>query len=235
MQLKRVGPSPLLPAVGSLFRSIVPAPTLGAPAHVTGLGVPLAGRPEGRVGWKVERSDRRIRFAVWCAVGDASSAADTAQALLDVPFEQTPASTLAGAHVALFGTDGAVAAVVDIDLDRRELSAATLGDVTVIVAADSDPAVVPSQPGVLGVGPPPAIAALRSHRFPWEDDVRVLVHTAGIEAGDDLAARLTITHPVVACSTLVRDHRRPHADVCVVAARIGSSAHEESIDGMMSA
>ncbi|HYG93929.1 MAG TPA: hypothetical protein VD859_10110 [Nocardioides sp.] len=43
MQLKRVGPSPLLPALGSLFRSVVPAPTVGAPAHVTGLGVPLAG------------------------------------------------------------------------------------------------------------------------------------------------------------------------------------------------
>jgi len=237
MLLKSVEAGDLMPVAGTVFHAnLPPEPQPDSTAlEVTGIAVPAVSEADGKVGWRAQvAEDGRLRIAVCHALGDGEEAAEVTRTVLGLPFGRTPAETLTSFHVALFGTVGAAALVVEIDAEQRELWFAGTGDVTLVVAADGVATAMPSQFGTLGLGPPVALASLRSHRTTWERDLRLLIHTAGVDSPREVTTSLAATaHPALACATLVKDHLAEADEACVVAARIGSAEQDERIDGMM--
>ncbi|GAB2973655.1 hypothetical protein [Nocardioides montaniterrae] len=121
-------------------------------------------------------------------------------------------STLEDYRAALGWGPTVGAALVEIDLARRVLSAAWSGGVVLSATADSS-STTHASGGTTADGP------VRELTLRWERSLSLTVHTRGIRPAPELAPSLD-RHPALTCATLMRDHREPTPVACVVSARV---------------
>jgi anti-sigma regulatory factor (Ser/Thr protein kinase) len=117
-------------------------------------------------------------------------------------------------HTALRPTRGAAVALLDIDWNRNELLAASIGNLVVAIATDAGSKRVPSYNGIVGHATP----TVRELPYPIEPHSIVIMHSDGLTASWQLERYpgLLRHHAAVIAGVLYRDCTRRRDDSMVV-------------------
>jgi anti-sigma regulatory factor (Ser/Thr protein kinase) len=188
--------------------------------EVDGLSVAKPGEETCGDGWAVVQRPGRCVLLVADGLGhgpEAATAAREARRAFLARSATPVLEILRGAHDALRPTRGAAAAVADIDLERRLVRFAGVGNISGTVIADGATRSMVSQHGVLGHGTP----KLQDFTYPWPPGATIVLHSDGLTSRWTLDRYPGITRrlPLVAAAVLYRDFRRGGDDTTVVVVR----------------
>jgi hypothetical protein len=117
----------------------------------------------------------------------------------------------------LRSTRGAAAAVAEIDLFRRQVRYAGVGNISGSILAGGKSQSLVSHNGTVGH----EMRRVQEFTYPWPPDALLVLHSDGLatqwrlDRHPGLAAR----HPGLVAGVLYRDHARGRDDVTVVVAR----------------
>jgi anti-sigma regulatory factor (Ser/Thr protein kinase) len=174
--------------------------------------------------WAVSRGRDRNTVLIVDGLGHGLFAFDAAQQALRAFWELEgigPAASLSAIHEAMRGsgaTRGVVAAVAEIDWQRRELRYAGAGNIATTLVPVAGPAHnLVSHSGTLGDN------ATRFEEFThaWPDQGLLVTHSDGLSSHWDLEGYPGITrkHPSLIAGVLYRDFANRRDDVVVVVGR----------------
>ena len=221
----RPGPGPLGGTVvlsQVLARSVPPA---AGEVEIGAVCVPVDGETVCGDGWAADGADGRCAVLVADGLGHGILAAEASQAAIAVfrdRGEADPTAFLARAHAALRPTRGAAASIACIDLRRRTVRYAGVGNVAGRLVAEDRARSMISHNGTLG---------LQIHRtvdaeYPWVEGGVLVMATDGLVTGWSVEgyAGLLRRHPAVIAAVLYRDWSRSRDDVTVVVVRIPPQA-----------
>ncbi len=193
-----------------------------APEAVAAAGLvrPIGGERVSGDGYGMRLVDGRLQVMLCDALGHGQLAHATTQTVLGL-FRDAPPLRPAGVldHLQRTGahTRGAVAAVVDFDLDGAGVTCASLGNIAGWVVGPSGRRGITAQPGFVGDRQKRTI---REYTYPTGHGTVVVLHTDGLTDKWDLSSYpgLLARSPVVVAGTLLRDAgvRRDDAGVLVV-------------------
>jgi anti-sigma regulatory factor (Ser/Thr protein kinase) len=182
--------------------------------------VPYPGLPVCGDAWAAHVSGERATVIVCDGLGHGDGAAAAAAAVItafgaapEVPLPEI----LARADRAARATRGAAATVARIDLSRRELVVAGVGNVAVWVAGDALKQLV-TQHGTLGQVIPPQI---REERYPFAPGALLVLCSDGIKSRWSFEDHpgLIARQPATIATVLWRDLARGRDDASVVVVR----------------
>ncbi len=183
--------------------------------------VPKHGEAVAGDAWAVASSRQRDALLVVDGLGHGPLALEAAeQALLTFRqhAEQPPESLLATLHEALRTTRGAVAAVAEIDWQRRELRYAGAGNIAgTLVPLEGRASSLLSHSGTLGS----SVTRFQEFAHPWPDQGLLILHSDGLSQHWDLGAYpgLRRKHPSLIAAVLYRDFSDRRDDAVVLVAR----------------
>lgn len=190
---------------------------------IGGIRVPKTGEVVCGDGWAFAGRDGVGTFCVVDGLGHGQLAFEVAE-LAAKTFvqggEMSPRETLEAMHGALRGTRGAAAAVTRVDVQRRIVTHAGVGNVAgTIVCADGDRQMV-SHGGIVGHD----ARRITEFTYPWRDDALLVLATDGLQTHWDLARYpgLIARAPALVAGVLYRDWNRGRDDTTVVVARAES-------------
>jgi len=194
-----------------------------SPLKIGVVSEPIAGETECGDGW----GTRVLADSVTCMVVDglghgvlAAEAAREAEKILASTKETSPSNILRDMHDALKKTRGAAAAIARIDLIRRLVIFAGVGNISATVVAPDTRRGLASHNGTLGhhIG--------RSQEFtvPWNRDNILIMHSDGLSTRWDLDKYPGIRSkdPGMIAAVLHRDFSRLRDDVTVLVAKAPS-------------
>ncbi len=221
-----------VPASGTVIsaRVWVPAPGVSnrSEAHssleVGGVCLPMAGEVECGDAWAFEEfAPGQASLIVADGLGHGPKAAEASSAAV-ASFRSHPSigpgEHLEAIHQAIKGTRGAAVAVASIDLDRREVRFAGVGNIAATVLGDDGQRRgLVSHNGTVGGN----MRKTQEFTVPWSDDALLVMHSDGLASQwrlDDASALRRKATGVIA-GVLYRDHSRRRDDVTVVVARGG--------------
>ncbi len=188
--------------------------------------LPVAGEQECGDAWaSAEPSPGRVLVMVADGLGHGPLAATASNAAVAVlrggRAGADPADILRATHEALRGTRGAAVAVALVDLGRREVRFAGVGNIAATVLGPGSRHGLASLPGVVGL----EIRKVQEFAQPWPPAALLVMNSDGLttqwrlERSSPLASR----HPALIAGALYRDHARGRDDATVVVARDGGA------------
>ncbi len=192
--------------------------------EVGGVCLPVAGEVECGDAWAFEESaPGQASLIVADGLGHGPKAAEASNAAVDL-FRKAPSiglcEHLEAIHSAIKGTRGAAVAVASIDLDRREVRFAGVGNIAATVLdGDGRRRGLVSHNGTVGGN----MRKTQEFTVPWSDDGLLVMHSDGLGTQwrlDD-ASGLRRKAPGVIAGVFYRDFGRGRDDVTVVVARGG--------------
>lgn len=199
-----------------------PGPRAGDALEVGAVCLPVAGERESGDAWASAWPSPGLGLlmvADGLGHGPLAAAASNAAvaALRRGAGGTSPAEILRAAHEALKGTRGAAVAVALVDLGRREVRFAGIGNISATVLSPGARHGLVSLPGVVGL----EIRKVQEFAQPWPPGSLLVMHSDGLATHWrlDRASPLASRHPGVVAGALYRDHARGRDDVTVVVAR----------------
>jgi anti-sigma regulatory factor (Ser/Thr protein kinase) len=194
--------------------------------------LPRSGEVQSGDAWALAAVDDGALLLVADGLGHGPEAARAAGEAVRV-FRQRPhsdpAALLADVHAALKSTRGAAVAAAFMDLRRREIRYAGVGNIAgTIVDGDATRSMV-SHNGTLGH----EVRKIQEFVYPWPPGSLVVVHSDGLQTHWRLGRYpgVIARHPAVVAGLLYRDFDRGRDDVTVVVARETASSGAPPSDG----
>jgi anti-sigma regulatory factor (Ser/Thr protein kinase) len=210
------------PGRGSVVTATVLAADRGAAARfaIGGLSVPYPGLTVCGDGWDAHVDGDRATVVVCDGLGHGDGAAAAAAAVI-AAFRAAPDAPLPAilerADRAARATRGAAATAIRLDLARRELAVAGVGNVAAWLVGDAARQLV-TQHGTLGQAAPTHI---REERHPVPSHGLIVLCSDGIKSRWNLEGHpgLTVRDPLTIAGALWRDLARGRDDASVVVVR----------------
>lgn len=213
---------------GTVVLSQVLARNAAPPAVEVELGavcVPVDGETVCGDGWAVDGTHGSCAILVVDGLGHGYLAAEAAAAAVAVfrdRGEADPNAFLSRAHAALRPTRGAAASVAYIDLVRRVVRYAGVGNVAGRLVTEDRSRNMISHNGTLGL----QVSRTAETQYPWMEGGLLIMATDGLVTGWSLEGYLGILrrHPAVIAGVLYRDWSRGRDDATVVVVRVPPQA-----------
>ncbi len=186
------------------------------------ISTPAPGETECGDGWRVAQTDSMAAVVVADGLGHgplAAKAANEAMRVFDQEPFVSPGAYLENAHQSLRSTRGAALAIARVNLDRRVLVYAGIGNISGnIINADAHNRALPSHNGTIGV----QIRKVQEFEFPLTDNQLLLMHSDGLQGRWNLADYPGLVRRNVAliAAVLYRDFKRGRDDTTVLALRM---------------
>jgi anti-sigma regulatory factor (Ser/Thr protein kinase) len=185
-------------------------------------GVCVAAKGEEQCGdaWDEEPRVDGVTILVVDGLGHGPLAATAAAAAVEAfrrARGQAPAPRLQAVHAAMRGTRGAAGAIADVDLGRRRVRFAGIGNIGAVVVDGDSPRFLMSHNGTLGH----AARRIDEVEAAWPARGLLLMYSDGLTTPRELGAYpgLLERHPSLVAGVLWRDLSRGRDDVTVVVAR----------------
>lgn len=164
--------------------------------------------------------DRRIRLMMCDGSGHGPLAAIAAQAAVREFYADRsggPGDILGRIHTAMRGTRGGAVAVADLDLDRRTVRLAGLGNIAASVVADGRKRGMLSVPGIAGY----QARTIKTFDYALPAGATVVMHSDGLTErwNPENRERLFGGDPLVIATALLRDAGTRQDDASVLVAR----------------
>ena len=181
---------------------------------------PISGEQECGDGWSVRTTVDTVLLMVVDGLGHgilAAEAAREAEKIFAGTREMSPAAILDDTHAALRKTRGAAEAIAKIELEKKRLSFAGIGNVSASIVSPGSSRSMASHNGTLGM----SIERLQEFTCPWNDDSVLVMHSDGLGTRWDLERYpgLWNKSPSLIAGVLHRDFCRQRDDVTVLVAR----------------
>lgn len=199
-----------------------PSPGKPFPEPASGaVSVPKPGEQACGDGWCHHDRENGFRLMVVDGLGHGPSAAEAAHAAVRVFVEDeadSPGTVLERMHAALRPTRGAAVSIADVDLVRRRVVFAGIGNVAgVLVAEDGTSRRMVSHNGTAGH----IAKRVQEFVYPFEGRPLVVLCSDGLGTSWSLASYpgLLRRHPTLIAGVLYRDFNRTRDDVTVLVAR----------------
>jgi anti-sigma regulatory factor (Ser/Thr protein kinase) len=218
-----------LPGKGAAFcmtirREVQPAAYRGA--FVLGaVCLPIASETVCGDAWHMQAATGAASIMVADGLGHGPDARIASQAAVDVLKRDgvvSPVRAMELAHAALRNTRGAAVAAMQIDVSRRTMSFAGVGNIAASIQTVDGRRQMMSHNGIVGNN----IRKIQEFSFPWERETLLIVHSDGLGSHWDLRdyPGLEYRHPALIAAVLYRDHARERDDVTVIAIKNSLSA-----------
>lgn len=198
-----------------------PKETNGAHFAVSGVCIPRSGEDACGDDWFARRSGHGLMLGVSDGLGHGYAAADASAAarrvFCDAP-PSSPAALLEKMHQSMRGTRGAAVAIADIDLDRRSVDFAGIGNVVALLSSPAGTRHCVSHNGIVGGDRAPRI---QQFSYPVATEAVFIMHSDGLSTHWDLDAYagLLARDPSLIAGVLFRDFKRDRDDATVVVAK----------------
>jgi anti-sigma regulatory factor (Ser/Thr protein kinase) len=181
---------------------------------------PISGEQECGDGWSLRTTMDTVLLMVVDGLGHgilASEAARGAEKIFAGTKELSPAAILNETHGALRQTRGAAEAIAKIELRKKLLSFAGIGNISASIVAPGASRSMASHNGTLGMN----IERVQEFSCPWNDDSVLVMHSDGLATRWDLERYpgLWTKAPSLIAAVLHRDFSRHRDDVTVLVAR----------------
>lgn len=188
--------------------------------EVGAVSVPVAHETVSGDAWALSETSFNPRLLMVDGLGHGSAAALAAAEAtksLQLDGARTPLDFVNRAHLAMAPTRGAALAVVDFDLERRQLTFVGVGNISGRVWDSTMERNFVSSHGIVGH----EIHTPREYQYPWPQDASVVMATDGLLTrwSLDKYPGLRLRHPSLLAGVLFRDFERGNDDVTVVAVR----------------
>lgn len=195
----------------------------GTPAELpgeasAGITRPIEGEEVCGDAYAVCDEDERMQLMMCDGSGHGHLAAWAAQAAVRAFHEDRsggPESVLARIHTAMRGTRGGAVAVADLDLARRTVRFAGLGNIAASVVVDDRKHVMVSVPGIAGY----QARTIKAFDYPLPADATVVMHSDGLTERWTPRHRLFHRAPLLVAAALLRDAGVRKDDAGVLVAR----------------
>lgn len=180
----------------------------------------MAGEEECGDGWGARSFGGAIVLMVVDGLGHgllASEAAREAERVFGSTKETFPQNILQDAHLALKKTRGAAMSIARIDLEKRLLSFAGVGNVSACIVAPGSSRSLAWHNGTLGQ----QMERLQEFTAPWNKDSILVMHSDGLASRWDLERYpgIWMKPPSMIAALLHRDFSRGRDDVTVLVAK----------------
>lgn len=189
-------------------------------AHPLQIGVisePLAGEEACGDGWGAKVLKDSLTVMVVDGLGHgilASDAAREGERVFSTTKETSPQSILQEAHLALKKTRGAAMSIAKIELEKRLLLFAGVGNVSASIVSPGSSRSLAWHNGTLGQ----QMERLQEFTVPWNENSILVMHSDGLGSRWDLERYPGIwtKHPSTIAAVLHRDFTRGRDDVTVL-------------------
>ena len=226
----------------------LPGVGTGLLAHVWGAqGARECGSPEPRTGvvclphpgekicgdaWAVDHRPTGSVVLVADGLGHGPSAAEAASGAVHV-FEDnpglSPAELIEAVHAALHHTRGAALAVARVDVPRRTVHFAGVGNISGVILSPGGNRHMVSHAGTVGH----VVRRIREFEYPWPETTYghaplLVMHSDGLATRWSLGSYpgLATRHPGLIAGVLYRDHGRRTDDLTVVVVQLRNADAE---------
>ncbi|HEY9791927.1 MAG TPA: SpoIIE family protein phosphatase [Candidatus Obscuribacterales bacterium] len=166
--------------------------------------------------WAARRGKGTVQVAVTDGLGHGPAAAIASDACMQVFFEESasrlrPGDLLRRMHEATRHTNGAAAAIAELDAAHGVLTYSGVGNIATRMSSASNQKSCASMPGGLGFQLP----KVREFTYPWTEEVGLLMNSDGITTSVAMDG-LRNHHPSLIAAILYRDFKRGTDDATVV-------------------
>lgn len=191
-----------------------PTASLGA------VSLPKPGETECGDAWSIRPRANGVTLMVADGLGHGPLAAEAAAAavrVFDADYRLPSTEILKRMHLALRPTRGAAVAIADLDMERRRISFAGIGNVAGIIVSSSGMRQMVSHNGMVGH----MIKRIQEFSYPFDGTPLVVLCSDGLSTRWSLDAYpgLVQHHPTLIAGILYRDFRRGRDDVTISVAR----------------
>jgi anti-sigma regulatory factor (Ser/Thr protein kinase) len=203
-----------------LWSQALPAGDPGIGLDVGAVSRPCPGEQVCGDAWAAESSPGRRVFVVADGLGHgpvAAAAAREAVRVFGTTVALTPAEVIQAIDPALRSTRGAAVLVVEVNLDKRQVCCAGVGNISGTIFADGTSRSLVSHNGTVGH----SVRRVQEFVYPFPPGAILVLHTDGLatrwrlDQYPGLAAR----DPALIAGVLYRDVKRGRDDVTVVVLR----------------
>ena len=196
------------------------APRSTIPFQIGVVSEPISGEEVCGDGWAVRSVAGAVLMMVVDGLGHGMMAHEAAQEAKRVLLETKhfePERIVQDVHAALKKTRGAAMAIAKVDLEKRVLQFAGVGNIAAGIASPGSSRGLPSHNGTLGQ----QATRVQEFSYPWNPDNVLIMHSDGLATRWDLEKYPGIwnKHPSIVAALLHRDFCRGRDDVTVLVAR----------------
>jgi anti-sigma regulatory factor (Ser/Thr protein kinase) len=191
-------------------------------SSVAVVNLPKADEKVSGDGWSYSFNDSTKTFLVVDGLGHGVLAAEASRRAVQI-FQQNsqevPASILEAIHDGLRSTRGAAAAITQVDLSKKIIHYAGVGNINSAIITSSTSRRMVSHNGTLGH----EIRRLNEFTYDLPDDGGLLMHSDGLGSQWDFRKYpgLLSHHPQIVNSILYRDFHKDRDDVTVLFSTLG--------------
>ncbi len=184
------------------------------------VSVPIQGETLCGDNMSVAQQNGMLSIMLADGLGHGALAANASEEAVRIfeqgPFLQ-PAAILAAAHSPLRTTRGAAMAIAHIELNRRSVRYAGVGNIAGFLMCNGESRGLFSHNGTVGL----QIRKIQEFDYPYPERSLLVLHSDGIQSRWDLAnfPGLSQRHPAVIAGVLFRDFRRDRDDATVAVVR----------------
>jgi anti-sigma regulatory factor (Ser/Thr protein kinase) len=190
------------------------------PIDVGIVSTPIKGEEVCGDGWGVKKTVHSMLFMVVDGLGHgilAAEAARAAERIFAMPSNDSPTMILQGSHDSLQKTRGAAMAVASLDIEKRLVSFAGVGNISGSIVRAVASHGMASHNGTVGH----LLHRIQEFTFPWDSDSILVMHSDGVKSGCDLKQYPGVwsKHPALIAGMLYRDFSRERDDVTILVAK----------------
>lgn len=182
-----------------------------------GVSVAQAGEPVCGDGWAAKIGPAGAQLLLVDGLGHGEFAAEAARAAVTAfgaNVGRSAPTALEAIHAALRSTRGAAASIAHIDLGRRRVVYAGVGNISGVLVDGDKARHMVSHPGTLGF----EARHFAEFVYPWPEQGVLIMHSDGLGSRWSLAEYpgLAARHPLIVAGVLYRDFSRRRDDVTVL-------------------
>ncbi|MBI3949862.1 MAG: SpoIIE family protein phosphatase [Acidobacteria bacterium] len=207
-------------AVLARFWSRPPKANSSSRLEIGAVCLPQPGEQICGDGWEISQSADRYSIMIADGLGHGPLAGEAAREAIRVfqqNSERSPAEIIEAAHAALRSTRGAAVALAEVDLVKRVIQFAGVGNIAGVVLSVGKNQNLVSLNGTVGH----EVRQIREFTYPWPEEALLILHSDGLATHRSLERYpgLALKHPSLIAGMLYRDHNRGRDDVAVVVAK----------------
>jgi len=190
------------------------------PLEIAVISEPIAGEDVCGDGWGVRNMTDAVNIMVIDGLGHgilAAEAAREAERIMSETHMDRPETILHDMHAALRKTRGAACGISKIDLEKRLLNFAGVGNISTSVVAPGTSRTLASHNGILGQN----MERIQEFAVPWNENSVLVMHSDGLGTRWDLERYPGIWNKraSLVAAVLYRDFCRGRDDVTVLVAK----------------
>ncbi|MGA9529785.1 MAG: ATP-binding SpoIIE family protein phosphatase [Terriglobales bacterium] len=198
-----------------------------SPIDVGVVSVPIKGEEVCGDGWGAKKTADAVMFMVVDGLGHGILAAEPAreaERIFATASGDSPGPILQDSHDSLKKTRGAAMAIASLNLEKRLISFAGVGNIGASIVHAAGSRGMASHNGTIGHH----MNRIQEFSFPWDSNSILIMHSDGLKSAWDLKQYPGIwsKHPALIAGMLYRDFSRERDDVTVLIAKNRSEAGE---------